>query len=191
GMPNTLGQTDILLIKTDGNGDVEWTKLLGGTKKDGGKTVEVTADGGLLVGGISRSFGLSEPNFYMAKLDRQNNLEWQTYNYGTPQHDHLYRARECSDGGYAMFGYFRNASGDKNFALVKVGPDGGISNDVGIDRFLSPFNKVCKNFDVAITVQLTNFGQRNLYDIPVTVVVDDIGSSQVLQDTLHGLLAPS
>ena len=93
-LDNALGQTDIWLIKTDSNGDTLWTKAVGGNKKDGGKTVEITADGGMILGGITRSFGLINPNYYFIKTDSLGNIEWQNTSYGSIYHDHGYRAIE-------------------------------------------------------------------------------------------------
>ena len=72
-LANGLGDTDIWLIRTDANGDTLWTKVYGGTKKDGGKTIENTSDGGFVMAGITRSFNLINPNYY---LD-QNWCEWK------------------------------------------------------------------------------------------------------------------
>ncbi len=190
-LPNTLGQTDIWVIKTDANGDTLWTKVLGGTKKDGGKTIEQTTDGGYIIGGISRSFGLINPNYYLGKLDSLGNVEWENYIYGSSYHDHAYRAVQTSDGGYANFGYFRNASGYQNYALVKVGPDGGVTKDIAIDFFLAPSTTICRGFNLPITLQLTNYGARSETRIPLAVVINDGSTQTILRDTFPGTINPS
>lgn len=189
--PNGLGDTDIFLIKTDANGDTLWTKNLGGTKKDGGKTVEVTSDGGYIIGGITRSFGLINPNYYLGKLDASGNLEWENVTYGSAYHDHAYRAIETSDGGYANFGYFRNASNYQNYALVKLGPGGGVTKDVAIDNYNYPLTSLCRSAGVPISLKLTNYGATNETNIPVVVVIDNGSQQWTLHDTLTTALAPS
>lgn len=189
--PNGLGDTDILLIKTNANGDTLWTKNLGGTKKDGGKTVELTSDGGYIVCGITRSYSLINPNFYLGKLDAAGNLEWENFSYGTAYHDHAYRAIETSDGGYANFGYFRNASNFQNYALVKLGPGGGVVKDVAIDNYLYPLATLCRSNRVPLSLRLTNYGATNESNIPVVLVINNGTQQWTLQDTLNGSLAPT
>ncbi|MFN8144312.1 MAG: T9SS type A sorting domain-containing protein [Bacteroidia bacterium] len=189
-LANGLGDTDIWLIRTDANGDTLWTKVYGGTKKDGGKTIENTSDGGFVMAGITRSFNLINPNYYLIKTDVNGNVEWSNYSYGSAYHDHAYRGIETSDGGYAEFGYFRNASNKQNFALVKLGPGGGVSKDVAIDNFIEPLDKVCRSNNVQISMLLTNYGATNETNIPVIVKINDGTTTTTLQDTLTSALLP-
>lgn len=91
----------------------------------------------MILGGITRSFGLINPNYYFIKTDSLGNIEWQNTSYGSIYHDHGYRAIETSDGGFAQFGFFRNSAGFMNYCLVKVGPNGGVTKDIGIDEFIT------------------------------------------------------
>ena len=189
-LANGLGDTDIWLIRTDTNGDTLWTAVYGGTKKDGGKTIENTSDGGYVMAGITRSFNLINPNYYLIKTDVNGNVEWTNYSYGSAYHDHAYRGIETSDGGYAEFGYFRNASNKQNFALVKLGPAGGVSKDVAIDNFIAPLDKVCRSNNVGISMLLTNYGATNETNVPVVVKINDGTTITTLQDTLTTSLLP-
>lgn len=190
-IPNNLGQTDIWVIKTNATGDTLWTKPLGGSKKDGGKTVEQTSDGGYIVCGITRSYTLINPNYYLGKLDSLGTIEWENYSYGSAYHDHAYRAIQTSDGGYANFGYFRNATTSQNFALVKLGPDGGVSKDVAIDNIIDPEATLCRTSGVNIEMIITNYGATNEQNIPVTLIIDNGTTQTTLRDTLFGSLNPS
>lgn len=185
-----LGDTDIWLIRTDTNGDTLWTKTYGGTKKDGGKTIENTSDGGFVMAGITRSFNLINPNYYLVKTDASGNIEWSNYSYGSAYHDHAYRGIETSDGGFAEFGYFRNASNKQNFSLVKLGPGGGVSKDVAIDNFIDPLVNVCRSTNVPVSLLLTNYGATNESNIPVVVKINNGSTVTTLQDTLTTALLP-
>jgi hypothetical protein len=190
-LPNGLGDSDIWLIKTDSTGNVVWDRVFGGSKKDGGKTVEVTSDGGFVIAGITRSFGLINPNYYLVKTDPSGILEWQVSSYGTTYHDHAYRGIETSDFGFAEFGFFRNSSGALDFALVKLGPNGGITKDISVESIDAPLTTICRSSNVPLTVTLTNFGATNEQNIPVTIEVNNGNGVTFLTDTFIGSLTPN
>ncbi len=188
-LANSLGDTDLWLIKTDANGDTLWTRTIGGNKKDGGKTVEFTSDGGMIIAGITRSFGLINPNYYLVKTDNLGNIEWQNSTYGSTYHDHAYRGIETSDGGFAEVGFFRNAAGFSNFSLVKLGPSGGVNKDIAIDEFITPYTSLCRSNNVPFQLKLTNYGLTSEANIIVTIDINNGTSTTTLRDTLTGTLS--
>ncbi len=190
-IPNGLGDTDIWLIKTDGSGNKQWEKVYGGSKKDGGKTIENTSDGGFIIAGITRSFGLINPNYYLIKTTSTGDLDWQKTSYGTQYHDHAYRAIETSDYGFAEFGYFKNSAGFKNWALVKLPPNAGITKDLAIDDIIAPNSSLCRSNGVDFSVLMTNYGGVNEQAIVVTLEINNGSSITTLVDTFPGAIAPT
>ncbi len=63
---------DAYLIKTDGNGNLEWSKTFGGVSVDIGRSVQQTQDGGYIVTGATNSFG-GGTNVYLIKTDNLGN----------------------------------------------------------------------------------------------------------------------
>ncbi len=191
GLTNGYGDTDIWTIRTNSSGDTLWTKIYGGTKKDGGKTIENTSDGGFIMAGITRSFSLINPNYYLVKTDSQGIIEWSNYSYGNAYHDHAYRGLETSDGGFAEFGYFRNAQGFMNFNLVKLGPNGGVTKDVALDRIVAPDFNICRTSTGQLKFSIKNYGATNEQNIPVVAMIDNGSTVTTLRDTLYGQLNPA
>jgi len=65
---------DILLIKTDSLGNIEWKKTFGGKHDDFGHSVQQTQDGGYIISGRYRYPGSSLPNLYLIKTDSLGNV---------------------------------------------------------------------------------------------------------------------
>jgi len=62
------GNGDIWLIKTDADGNEEWSELFGGSSYDGGYSVAETSDGGYIVSGDTASYGSGGSDVWLIKL---------------------------------------------------------------------------------------------------------------------------
>ena len=86
------GQFDqMILVKTDNEGNYLWHKLFGGIYEDAGFKIIKTFDGGFLLGGSSNSFNPQvEPgdagDWYLVKTDSLGNMQWQKH-FGNPDWD--------------------------------------------------------------------------------------------------------
>jgi hypothetical protein len=100
-------------------------RLMGGTNSDEAYSVQVTADGGYIIGGFSTSSNTGtltgittngQSDFYVMKLDASANIQWQRLLGGTGQ-DNAARVRQTTDGGYIVVGT-SNSSNTGTFAGV-------------------------------------------------------------------------
>jgi len=124
---NNIGHeknSDILVIKTDLAGTVEWSKIYGGEKTDYGYSIEMTKEGGYIIGGETNSYGAGEWDFYAININAVGDVIWSK-TYGDTQTDFGRFACVSPDGGFLIAGnsYSFN-SADLDVCLIKVNNEG-------------------------------------------------------------------
>ena len=120
------GDPNAYLVKTDSNGNLQWQKTFGGTGDDYGCSMQQTADGGFIIGGITGSFGAGSYDVYLVKTDSVGNMLWQKA-FGGISDDHGYSIQQTADGGYIIAGQSRSfGDSDGDVYLVKTDPTGNL-----------------------------------------------------------------
>jgi len=114
------GSTDILLFKTDANGNVIWTKTYGDEFPNGAYSVQQTSDGGYIVAGYTDYDG---DKALLIKTDANGNVQWAK-TYGGGDRNFAYSVQQTSDGGYIVAGY--TDYGGANALLIKTDANGDI-----------------------------------------------------------------
>lgn len=103
------GESDIWLIKIDDSGNLLWEKTFGGMEFDAAQSVNLTANGGFLIAGNSKSSdadateNAGENDLWVIKTDAQGNMIWQESIGGTDL-DFGFEAIENSDGSIIFVG---------------------------------------------------------------------------------------
>jgi len=106
----THAQTDIWLTKLDANGEMLWSKTIGGAENDYGTSIAATSDGNYIISGYSGSNDGDVPgnlglhDFYISKITGEGSVIWSK-NYGFTNHDHAHKIIQTSDGGYFVAGF--------------------------------------------------------------------------------------
>jgi hypothetical protein len=118
----------IYLVKTDGEGNLQWARTLGGPKHDDGHSVQQTPDGGYIVVGTTQSFNASVCDICLVKVDPQGIEEWSK-TYGGRYGDDGWDVCCTPDGGYV---FSSNLSSD----------DGG---GIGLIKTDSAGNEIWRN----------------------------------------------
>jgi hypothetical protein len=67
---------DILLIKTDATGNIQWAKIYGGSRTDISYSVNQTRDNGYVISGYTSSFGSIYRDFILIKTDGNGDLNF-------------------------------------------------------------------------------------------------------------------
>jgi len=142
--PN-FGANDYWVVKTDGNGNKQWDKTIGGASTENLHCIKQVADGGYILGGASNS-GISGnktaaqiggEDYWLVKLNSTGDIIWNKTIGGTGN-DELYTLRQTTDGGYILAGSsFSNISADKtescrgksDYWIVKTDTAGSVQWD--------------------------------------------------------------
>ena len=127
--------SDIKVMKLDGAGGILWEKIYGGTMKDIGKMIQPTSDGGYIVAGITRSFGLVNPDMWLLKLDAAGDTTWAR-RYGSSGHEHCYAALETGDGGYIAIGHTKANFVNTEIMFLKLNSQGKLG-PLAVEEFAS------------------------------------------------------
>jgi hypothetical protein len=157
------GPWDMYLVKTDSDGELEWSKTFGGPGIEEGRSVQETSDGGFIITGNTTGFD-GESDVYLIKTTSDGTLEWtRTYGYalGTDMGESV---KQTSDGGYIIAGYTSGESFDYDAYIVKT-------DSIGMVEWTKTFGDALddKGYDIQQTtdggfVMVGNFGREVVED---------------------------
>jgi hypothetical protein len=126
------GNRDVLLIKTDSEGEMEWERTLGGPADDEGWAVLETKDGGYLVAGVTESEGVGGKDLMLIKAYSDGYEKWKK-TFGGAGDDWGVAVLETKDGGYAVAAVTTSrGSGGSDGWVLKTDSDGNLEWDVAI-----------------------------------------------------------
>ena len=120
------GNNKILLLKTDSEGNLEWTQTFvtgGSWANTEGTSVDHTDDGGYVLAYISQ-FGDNGSDISMIKLDSSGNQEWGKI-FSGDEDDIPHEVHQTSDGGYMIVGAtYSYGAGNSDLFLIKTDSEG-------------------------------------------------------------------
>jgi len=118
--------SDILVTKTDKDGNILWSKIIGGDRTDYGYSISETIDHGYIIGGETNSFGKGDWDYYFVKLKENGDIEW-TRAFGTDSSDFGRVARQAPDGTFILGGTCVTSKDvDMEIGLIRVDANGGL-----------------------------------------------------------------
>jgi hypothetical protein len=126
GETTSFGATggDMYIVKLDASGTPQWSRTIGGSTSEDAFSIIQAADGGLVITGITNSFGAGGFDTYIVKLNSSGMLQWSKTIGGTGD-DYGYSVKQTIEGGYIMAGFtysFGATSGD--MYIVKLDNSG-------------------------------------------------------------------
>ena len=121
----------ILLIKTDQNGDTTWTRSLGGAEPEWGYSVVQSPDNGYVVCGSAGEYGLTRT--VLMKTDEYGDSLWTRYFGGQLIDEAGSCVKLTNDNGFILCGYIQDSlNADYDVHLIKTNDNGlitGIQNN--------------------------------------------------------------
>lgn len=117
------GDSDLLVIKTDDRGDVEWSGTYGGGGTEYGNASLCLTDG-YLVSGYTTSSGSGSKDVYVVRLDTKGRELWSK-TFGGPSWDVGTALCESGEGNFYICGYTHSfGKGEEDIYLVKIDKNG-------------------------------------------------------------------
>jgi len=102
--PYGAGDGNLLVMKLNSSGDIEWQRTYGTGPKDFNSIdFQQTNDGGFIAAGSSYSFGAGLSDVWILKLYSNGNIEWQK-TYGGSNYEYPACIQQTEDGGYIVLG---------------------------------------------------------------------------------------
>jgi len=133
---------DVLIIKTDANGDTLWTRTYGGLEQDKGSCIQQIENDGFIILGETYSYGAGERDFYLIRINNTGDTLW-TKTFGGILNENPQTIEVTSDGGFIMSGNTESfGSGNSDYYLVRADSNGdtlwtrtygGVDNESGGD----------------------------------------------------------
>lgn len=120
---------DMFIVRLDSNGNMKWTKTIGDTGIEVGYSIVQTKDGGLVIAGVTTSYGAGGKDIYVVKVDSAGNLLW-TRTVGGSGDEVGYSIIQTRDAGFAVTGYtYSYSAGYADIYLIKLDSVGSLQWD--------------------------------------------------------------
>ncbi len=115
------GGMDVYLVRTDASGNELWSTTFGGPNDDEAYSVLETDDGGIVLAGVTSSYGAGSRDMWLIKTDAAGNPLW-TRTHGGTGSDGAWSVSQASDGGFILAGWTLSYGGGflGNAWLVKT-----------------------------------------------------------------------
>ena len=114
---------DVWLIKTDSDGNIAWSQLIGGPDNDEGLYVRQTTDNGYIIVGTTSSYGNGSDDIWLIKTDSEGNIAWDK-TFGGIGGDKGFSVEQIQDEGYFITGCFNCDSNESNVWIIKTNRQG-------------------------------------------------------------------
>ena len=118
-------ENNVLLLKTNRYGQIEWNQSFGGDDySDIATHFQNTSDGGYILSGTTISYGYGGSDIWLIKMNQNGMMEWNT-TFGSAGDEIGGQVIETIDGGYLVIGNIdTQENGANNIWLIKTNSQG-------------------------------------------------------------------
>jgi hypothetical protein len=163
-----------------------WNRSYGGSSYDAFWTINVTSEGGYILGGQTSSYGAGGVDCWLIKTDSQGNEIWNK-TYGGNYDDSLWYIEQTSDGGYIIVGDTKSfGAGVSDVFLIKTDSNGNES----WNKTYGGINADCGNCVRQISEGYIIIGWTYSYgngDCDVWLIKTDQTGDEIWNQTFGGL----
>ena len=117
------GASDALVIRTDSEGALLWSRSFGGSYNDEARSLVLTSDGGFALAGFTWSTGAGQSDFWLIKTSDSGEQQWER-TYGGVFRDSAHSLVRTADDGFALAGWSESFRGGGRFWVVKTDSEG-------------------------------------------------------------------
>jgi flagellar hook assembly protein FlgD len=159
--------------------DTLWTRTYGGSDYESPGWIEPAHDGGFVVAGYTRSFGVANDDMYIVKINADGSTGW-AYTYGDSGTDDAYDIKRTRDGGYIIAGWSNSGGHGAKYRLVKITVNGEFlwQHDYGPDSSTNYGFGVCQTLDGGFVIvgQVYYHGNWGYDWDPIIIKTDEDGN---------------
>ena len=123
------GKYDVLCLKTNSTGDVDWAKAYGGAEVDASYGILINSDSSYTISGYTNSLGYGHENrgddstnIFLMKINAFGDTIW-TRSYGDGLQDEAFRNSSTADGGYLVSGFTTNYAFQDSAQMIMIKTD--------------------------------------------------------------------
>jgi len=159
--------------------DTLWTRTFGGENVEMPTWIEPAHDGGFVISGYSRSYGVAYDDMYIVKINPDGSTGW-SYTYGDSGTDDANDIKRTRDGGYIVAGWSNSGGHGAKYRLMKITADGTHlwTHDYGPDSSTNYGFGVCQTLDGGFIIVGEVYYYGNwVYDWdPIIIKTDESGN---------------
>jgi hypothetical protein len=120
------GREDAYLVRIDADGDTVWTRSIGGSGRDEGRSICEDGTGGLVLAGSTESFGSGASDMYIVRIDAAGDTVW-TRTLGGAESDWAQSVCRTADGSFGVGGVTGSSTSNRDICVAKLQPGGSVA----------------------------------------------------------------
>ena len=119
-----IGGSEMMLVKTDGDGNLLWSKYYEAGYSASGICLDITPDGGYIIAGKAQDSITDFDDIWLLRTDSEGEILWSR-KYGGNYTDVPYAIKTTSDGGYIVCGKTQSfGNGGYDIYIIKTDDEG-------------------------------------------------------------------